>query len=415
MPLTVVTVVGARPNFVKAACFSSAIRRWNRRAPSPQRLREVLVHTGQHYDPNLSRVFFDTLPLRTPDYALRVRESHPVRQVARMAARLEPVLKRERPDAVVVYGDTNSTLAGAVAAERLGFPVAHIEAGLRSFNPDMAEERNRIVVDHLATWCFCPTATAAIQLHHEGAHGAVIRSGDLMVELLRDVMASARPRAVLKRLGLTPRKYLVLTVHRAENTDTAASLTRVLQTVRRLLAQGWIIVVPVHPRLRDALRRFRFSWPSHANLRCTDPLPYVEMLALISTARAVLTDSGGLQKEAVWLGLPCLTLRKETEWVETLRGGRNQLVGADPGRICAAVQRLPAPGASLVLRRGAPRPSDRIVARLARDLSREQDRSARLRCELRCQTQAGRRMKERFPERHADGRLRQPQGLRGQQ
>jgi len=319
---TVVTVVGARPQFVKLAPLSRALRR---------HVREVLVHTGQHYDREMSDVFFSELALPAPDRHLGVGSGPHGAMTGRMLEALEAVLVEEAPALVVVLGDTNSTLAGALAAAKLGLPVAHVEAGLRSFDLRMPEEINRRLADHVSTLLFCPTPTAVRNLAREGIRRGVHRVGDVMADAVR----AWRPRAQKRPWtieGIAPGGYYLATVHRQENTDDPARLAAVLRALSSLRHPT---VLPLHPR--TARRLEAHGLKAGGLVRVLPPQPYLEMLRLQSGARAILTDSGGMQKEAYLLGTPCITLRETTEWVETLRGGANRLAGADPRRIARAV------------------------------------------------------------------------------
>jgi len=327
--VNVLTVVGARPQFVKCAPVSRALR---------ARGREVLVHTGQHYDDNLSAVFFRELRIPDPDHQLGVGSGPHGAQTGEMLRRLEPVVAAERPDCVIVYGDTNSTLAGALVAAKLGVPVAHVEAGLRSSVRSMPEEINRVLTDRVSELLLCPTEAAVANLAREGMTRGVHLVGDVMADtLLEHAEIARRGSSILDRLGLRPRAYHLATVHRAENTDDPGRL-RALVTA--LAALDRPVLWPAHPRVRAALARLDIT-PDGARLRLIDPVSYLDMLRLELEARAILTDSGGVQKEAYWMSVPCLTLRDETEWVETLRGRANVLVGADPARIAAAIADLP--------------------------------------------------------------------------
>lgn len=340
--MRLLTVVGARPQFIKAAPFSRVAR---------QRHTEILVHTGQHYDPSMSDVFFDELQIPHPEYHLGVGSGSHATQTARMLERLEDVMQRESPDCVVIYGDTNSTLAGALAAAKLRVPIAHVEAGLRSFVHDMPEEINRLVADRLATFLFAPTQTAVDNLLREGAALAadggaqrIYLVGDIMFDALLQHAETARARStIIHDLALEPGAYALATVHRAANTDDPAVLARIFDALM-LLAEP--VIVPLHPRTRAALMASDIE--VEPPVRVIDPVGYLDVLALQQQARAVLTDSGGMQKEAYLLGVPCVTLRDETEWTETLADGWNVLAGSDPERIIAAARR-PRPAA-------APRP-----------------------------------------------------------
>ena len=320
--MKVLSVVGARPQFIKCAPVSRELRKVH---------EEILVHTGQHYDYLLSEVFFRDLGIPAPDYHLDIGSgSHGV-QTGRMLAAVEEVIAKEEPDLVLVYGDTNSTLAGALAAAKVHVPVAHVEAGLRSFDRRMPEEVNRVLTDHCSDLLFCPTATAVANLAAEGVTAGVHLTGDVMVDALQQNLPLAKERSTaLIDLGLSPKGYFLATVHRASNTDDPAALRAIMDAFARLDAP---VVFPVHPRTRKKFAEYGIR-PAE-NVRIVEPLPYFDMLAALAGARAVLTDSGGVQKEAYILEVPCVTLRENTEWVETLEDGWNVLVGADAGRIVA--------------------------------------------------------------------------------
>ena len=322
--MKVVTIVGARPQFVKAAAISRELRK---------RHEEILVHTGQHYDYEMSGVFFDGLKIPPADVNLGVGSGSHGAQTGAMLKGIEDVLVAERPDYLVIYGDTNSTLAGALAASKLGVPVAHVEAGLRSFNRRMPEEVNRVVADHLSDMLLCPSETAVTNLAAEGISKNVHVVGDVMLDVLNWAKDELRTRSVESFRGLGRQSYVVATVHRSENTDDLARLGGIL---RALDAIDEPVVFPVHPRARKIINGAGFQLKPHVQL--VEPLGYLEMVGLTSSARLVLTDSGGLQKEAYWLGVPCVTLRDETEWVETVQAGWNTLAGADTAAILEAVR-----------------------------------------------------------------------------
>ncbi len=352
--MKILTVVGARPQFIKAAPFSRALR---------LRHREVLVHTGQHYDRAMSQQFFDQMGIPRPDYNLKVGSGGHGWQTGLMLTRLEPVMLKVRPDAVVVFGDTNSTLAGALAAAKLHIPVAHIEAGMRSFNRLMPEELNRVAADHLADINFCSTRTAVDNLKREGLSQTARLVGDIMVDSLRHFLPpAARRREILSPYGLRPRGFLLATIHRAENTDDRGRLTGI---VKALSEAAHPVLLPVHPRTLSRLKSFGLlsGLRRSANVRLAPPLGYVESLALQSLALAVVTDSGGVQKEAYILGTPCVTVRDQTEWVETVAAGWNRLAGADPRRIAAALGRAARPSRHPRLY-GDGRAAGRMVAEL---------------------------------------------------
>jgi len=333
--LAVATVVGARPQFIKAAPVSRAIAAHN--AASPDRLiHEILIHTGQHYDREMSAVFFAELGLPDPAHHLGVGSGTHGVQTGEMLKGLDAVLAAERPAVVLVYGDTNSTLAGALAAAKLHIPVAHVEAGLRSFNRRMPEEINRVVTDHLATWLFCPSQESVRNLAREGIDKGVHLVGDVMYDVMRWHLGRAAAGSALARLSLEPGRYALATVHRAENTDDPARLRAIFAALESLAADGMRVIVPLHPRTRHVLDALGVA---PARVETLPPASHETMLALEASARVILTDSGGVQKEAYWLGVPCVTLRDETEWVETVAGGWNALVGADPDRIIDAARR----------------------------------------------------------------------------
>jgi UDP-GlcNAc3NAcA epimerase len=328
--LKILTVVGARPQFVKAAAVSGPLRAHH---------REVLLHTGQHYDDAMSDRFFRDLNIPKPDYELGIGSGSHGAQTGQMLAGIERAIERERPDTVLVYGDTNSTLAGALAAAKLHVQIAHVEAGLRSFNRRMPEEINRVVADQLSDLLFCPSDIAAQNLKREGITRGVHIVGDVMADAMRCFGGPHRGgEHSLRQFGAVPGEYILATVHRAENTDDAESLARI---IRALEALDRPVILPVHPRLKKALDENAIV--PGGNVRMIDPVGYPDMVALERSARVILTDSGGVQKEAYWLGVPCVTLRNETEWVETVEAGWNVLTGADTSRIVDAVRQLAPP------------------------------------------------------------------------
>jgi UDP-GlcNAc3NAcA epimerase len=325
--MRVLSVVGNRPQFVKSAPLSVALR--------DHGIDEVIVHTGQHWDAELSQVFFDELGLLEPDYALDLHTA----EVAPMRAGIRHTIAEREPELVLVYGDTNSTLAGALAANDCGIPQAHVEAGLRSGDVEMPEERNRIEVDRLAAVLFCPDERAAQTLVREGAPGRREIVGDVMADATMKLAPLARERSdILERLELELHAYAVATIHRQANT-TARRLRRLVEALSRLEEP---VIFPVHPRTRAALERHRLGLAG--NVRAQPPLGYLDFAALASQARVILTDSGGLQKEAYWYGVPCVTLRPSTEWLDTVEVGANVLVDDDPDRILAAARDARMPG-----------------------------------------------------------------------
>jgi UDP-GlcNAc3NAcA epimerase len=360
--MIVLSVIGARPQFVKCAAVSRAIARHN--ADFPERgIREVVVHTGQHYDEEMSGVFFRELDLADVAHNLGVGSASHAVQTAGMLSGLEKLLKHHTPDLVVVHGDTNSTLAGALAAAKLGIPVAHVEAGLRSYNRAMPEEINRILVDHSSQWLFCPSESAVSNLGREGIRGGVHQIGDVMYDVLLWHRSKAAARSdLLAGMGLRPGEYALATVHRAENTDDPGRLGAVFEALNKISERGLPVVVPLHPRTRKVICEGSLET---GTLRTVAPASYETMLCLELNSRVVLTDSGGVQKEAYWLGVPCVTLREETEWPETLVGGWNVLAGVDAKRILAATFRQP-PQMERLPAYGDGRAAQRIVEILAR-------------------------------------------------
>jgi UDP-N-acetylglucosamine 2-epimerase len=327
--MRVLSCIGARPQFVKAAVLNREMQR--------RGMTEIFVHTGQHYDALMSDVFFAELGLPKPSYELGVGSANHGAQTGEMLKRLELVLLDEAPDVVVVYGDTNSTLAGALAAAKLHIPLAHVEAGLRSYDRSMPEEINRVITDHVSDVLFAPNRRAALQLAGEGIKSGVHVVGDLMVDLARAVAAVLPERPeVLKRLALHPGEYGVATIHRAANTDDAVIFGRLIEGLRRV---GYPIVFPIHPRTSGVAEGCGVGRGD--NITTIDPLSYMDMMALMSRARTIFTDSGGIQKEAYVLRVPCVTMRADTEWTETVDGGWNVLAGSDPDTIVAAADRAP--------------------------------------------------------------------------
>jgi len=329
--IRIVTIVGARPQFIKAAAVSRVIG--NEFADS---VSEVLVHTGQHYDANMSEVFFAELDIPHPRYNLEIAGGQHGAMTGRMLEAVERVLLEERPDWVLIYGDTNSTLAGALAAVKLHIPVAHVEAGLRSFNMRMPEEVNRIVADRVSSLLFCPTETAVRNLANEGIVTGVHNVGDVMYDVALYYREQAkRQTTVLGDLGLASGGYALATCHRAENTDDPQRLSQIVSALAEI-AKQIPVVLPLHPRTRKLIADNGLD-DRLGSVIVTEPIPFLEMVALEQAARVILTDSGGVQKEAFFYGVPCVTMRDETEWVETVELGWNRLVGASADAIVAAV------------------------------------------------------------------------------
>jgi UDP-N-acetylglucosamine 2-epimerase len=328
----IATVVGNRPQFVKAAAVSRKLR---------ESAQELLIHTGQHYDDELSRIFFDELGIPAPDHQLDIHDGSNTEQTARMLAALGGLFAELSPDLVLVYGDTNSTLAGALAAAQMRIPVAHIEAGMRSFDRAMPEELNRVLADHASDLFFCSTPTAVENLAAEAIRDNVHLVGDVMADVALTFLPIAEKRShALEANGVAPGDYLLMTVHRAGNVDVPERLERVVELAERL---PLATVFPVHPRTRARLRAAALEQRLEAAVNVTPPLGYLDFLKLARHAKTLVTDSGGVQKEAYLVGTPCVTLRDTTEWVETLEHGWNVLVDLDVERALAAVNRPPPP------------------------------------------------------------------------
>lgn len=329
MTCKVITIVGARPQFIKAAAISREILK------CPDAVEEVIVHTGQHYDPNMSEVFFEELGIPAPKYNLEVSGGGHGSMTGRMLEGIEQILMNEQPDWVLIYGDTNSTLAGALAAVKLHIPVAHVEAGLRSFNMRMPEEINRILSDRVSSLLLCPTAIAVENLASEGITRNVHNVGDVMYDVALFYRDRAKQESrILEILGLEKGRFALATCHRAENTDAPARLEGIMSALASI-AQDVPVVLPLHPRTRKLLQNHKLEHYLES-LLVVEPLPFLDMVALEQAAKVIFTDSGGVQKEAFFYEVPCITMRDETEWVETVELGWNQLVGACPKAILAA-------------------------------------------------------------------------------
>ena len=323
--MKIVTVVGARPQFIKAALVTRAMKKAG--------ITEVLVNTGQHYDYNMSKKLFEDLEMEAPAYDLGIGSMKQVEQVAAMMDKLAPIVAKEKPDMVLVYGDTNSTLAGALVAAKMKIRLAHVEAGLRSFDRNMQEEINRVITDRVSSQLFCPTVTAVENLRKEGMTEGVYNTGDIMYELAVSMAAiAAKKSSVLNKINVRSGKYVLVTVHRAANTDAPPRLASI---VRGLCGIKDTVVFPVHPRTRKMLEKFGFleKLERNKNVKVIEPVGYLDMINLEKNARKIVTDSGGVQKEAYFFKVPCITLRDRTEWTETLENGWNRLVDVDFKRI----------------------------------------------------------------------------------
>jgi len=370
--MKIVTIVGARPQFIKAAAVSRAIADYNiQMADHTIGIHEFILHTGQHYDDNMSPVFFKELEIKEPDLNLEVGSgSHGV-QTGQMLAGIESTLLDQAPDWVIVYGDTNSTLAGALAASKLFIPIVHVEAGLRSFNRHMPEEINRLLIDHMSHLLFCPTISAVENLRKEGignntssfevksklrvsnnmdftntkmigSHNfqVVMNVGDVMYDsVLHNIKLAMSRSNILEQLKIKSKAYAVATVHRSQNTDNQERLKSIFNALNMIAMNGTPVIMPLHPRTKKIVRSLDFfNFSFHPDFQLLDPISYLNMLRLEKEAKIILTDSGGVQKEAFWLNVPCVTLRNETEWQETVTTGWNVLTGADSNRIVQAVE-----------------------------------------------------------------------------
>lgn len=323
--MKIMTVIGARPQFIKAAAVSRKLR---------EKDEEILVHTGQHYDKNMSDVFFSELEIPQPDYNLSIGSGGHGYQTGNMLIKIEEILLKEKPDCMLIYGDTNSTIAGALAASKLLIPVAHIEAGLRSFNMAMPEEQNRILTDHISKYLFAPTQTAVDNLEKESVVGEVFNVGDVMYDAVLHFGEMAEKKTdIVERLGLKKNGYILATIHRAENTNDINRMTSITQA---LTESGKNIVLPLHPRTRKYMADYGLTFGD--NIKIIEPVGYLEMLMLEKNSEKIVTDSGGVQKEAFFLGKPCITLRDETEWVETVENGWNTIVGCNKEKILSAIK-----------------------------------------------------------------------------
>jgi UDP-N-acetylglucosamine 2-epimerase len=328
--MKLVHIVGARPQFIKMAVVSRAWRKCG---------EEVILHTGQHYDVRMSQQFFDELSIPAPNINLEVGSGSHAQQTAAMLLGIESELGNIKPDAVLVYGDTNTTLAGALATAKMNVPLGHVEAGLRSFNRQMPEEINRVVTDHLANLLFCPTQQAIDNLQHEGIDTGAYLVGDVMADALFHYQSLAEKKStIFKELAVSPRSYILLTLHRSGNVDDKDRLNGIIYAMKHI---DKLIVFPMHPRTQKMLSQFQIELP--ANVRAIKPVGYLDMLNLQANAQLILTDSGGIQKEAYLQAVPCITLREETEWVETVEAGWNCLAGTSSATIIEKVRNFTTP------------------------------------------------------------------------
>lgn len=318
--MKIITIVGARPQFIKAAPVSKTLRTEH---------EEIIIHTGQHYDANMSDIFFNELKIPRPDYNLEIGSGSHGMMTGRMLEKLEEIYLKEKPDFVLVYGDTNSTLAGALAASKLLIPVIHIEAGLRSFNKAMPEEQNRILTDHISDLLLVPTEDAIKNLTNEGIKKGIHNVGDVMYDAVLMFKEIAKSKSgLLKELDVNSGEYILTTIHRAENTN---DINRLRNMIEALNESGEKIILPLHPRTKKFIEGYGLNF--NENIKVIDPIGYLEMLMLEENSKMIVTDSGGVQKEAYFMGKPCITMRDETEWVETVACGWNVVVGTDKNKI----------------------------------------------------------------------------------
>ncbi|NLZ33329.1 MAG: UDP-N-acetylglucosamine 2-epimerase (non-hydrolyzing) [Clostridiales bacterium] len=322
--MKIITVVGARPQFIKAAPVSKELRK---------AFNEVLIHTGQHYDDNMSKVFFEELGIPLPDYNLKIGSGSHGAMTGKMLEKLEEIYLKEKPDCVLVYGDTNSTLAGALAASKLLIPVIHVEAGLRSFNKSMPEEQNRILTDHISKLLLVPTKDAEKNLEKEGIVEGVYNIGDVMYDAVLMFKERAKAKAsLLDKLNVKENEYILTTIHRAENTNDIKRLKNIIEALKESKEK---IILPLHPRTKKFINDYKLIL--NENIKVIDPVGYLEMLMLEANSKMIVTDSGGVQKEAYFMGKPCVTMRDETEWVETVEVGWNVIVGTNKDKILEAI------------------------------------------------------------------------------
>lgn len=337
--MKIITIVGARPQFIKAAMVSRAIHAYNE--SHNKTIEELLIHTGQHYDEAMSRVFFEEMNIPSPTWQLNCGNSSHGAMTGRMLEEIEQILLSAKPDYVLVYGDTNSTLAGALAATKLHIPVAHVEAGLRSFNKAMPEEINRILTDHIASKLFCPTHGAVEHLRKEGITEGVSHVGDVMYDAAITFGKIAEQKSsIIRSLGLKEKSFRLCTVHRAENTDDAERLTGILSALDEIATAECPVILPLHPRTKLCIERHGIAI-SNPYVRIVPPVSFLDMILLEKYALTILTDSGGIQKEAYFHKTPCITLRDETEWVETVSAGWNQIAGYKREDILKCLTNMP--------------------------------------------------------------------------
>jgi UDP-GlcNAc3NAcA epimerase len=356
--MKILTVVGARPQFIKAAAVSRVIKNEYGSA-----VHEVILHTGQHFDENMSKVFFDELEIPTPNYNLEISGGSHGLMTGRMLEGIEKVILQEKPDCLLVYGDTNSTLAGALAAAKLHTPVAHVEAGLRSFNMRMPEEINRILTDRVSSLLFCPTETAVKNLSDEGISAGVYNFGDVMYDVALYYKHKAKRQSkILQILNLSKGNFVLATCHRAENTDDSGRLNQILIALSQM-ANCYPVVLALHPRTKKLIHAYGLSHLLES-LIVTEPLPFFDTIVLEQSARIICSDSGGIQKEAFFYKVPCITMREETEWVETVNLGWNVLTGANTKKIIEAFHQVDSANPRVSQPYGGGDAANRVVAQI---------------------------------------------------
>jgi UDP-GlcNAc3NAcA epimerase len=328
----ILTVLGARPQFIKAAPLSRVLR---------ERHTELIIHTGQHYDPNMSDIFFEELNIPKPDYYLRIGSGSHGKQTGAMLNKIEEIVLKEEPDYLMVYGDTNTTLAGALVAAKLHVPVIHVEAGLRSFNKNMPEEINRIMTDHISEYLFCPTDTAVKNLQDENIMNNVYNIGDVMYDAVLYNRSLAEEKSnILSINGLDRNRFYLITIHRAENTDNIQNMKNILEAFSKI---NTVKVWPIHPRTKHKLSAYGLDFNDIPNLKVIEPVGYLDMLTLEANAQKIITDSGGVQKEAYFMKVPCVTIREQTEWIETLEGEANTITGTSVEKILEGIKKEVSP------------------------------------------------------------------------
>jgi UDP-GlcNAc3NAcA epimerase len=340
MYMKILTIIGARPQFIKAAMISKEIIEYNHSRSIDSQITEEIIHTGQHYDENMSDIFFSQMKIPEPVNVLNSGGLSHGEMTGTLLIEIEKEIIKRKPDFVLIYGDTNSTLAGALAASKLHVPIVHVEAGLRSFNKVMPEEINRIVTDHLSTLLFCPTESSIKNLKNEGIVQGVTMTGDIMYDAAQYFgRESCEISHILKNLDIKPNCYILSTVHRAENTDNLHNIKSILVALSKIACENTHVILPLHPRTKSIINKFNLNMIIESNkyFRVIEPISFIDMVALERNSSLIITDSGGVQKEAYFHKVPCITLRNETEWIETVENGWNQIVGANEKLIIQAI------------------------------------------------------------------------------